>query len=99
MLTTPLGKGGIGGPAASPSGSRGAHGADDKYGKNFTKYLTFNGDIQDTNIEQVWAFPDQCQMLLDAADRLFLSNDEASMNSTSLVYVRLLRRLSHFTVT
>jgi len=48
----------------------------------------------DIDINQVCAFPDQCQMLLNKADRAFFANSADSIQDAIRYYSRLTRRLS-----
>lgn len=56
--------------------------------------MRLNGNIHDLEMSQVFAFPDQCQMLLNQADRSFFTNKTADLEKAAIFYRRLVARLS-----
>ncbi|KAJ3573533.1 hypothetical protein NPX13_g4663 [Xylaria arbuscula] len=85
------GMGGIGGTGTRSNGARGISG---KSGTRSCKEIWYDGSIDDTDVLLAFAFPDQCQMLLNKANALFFQNSPQSKQEASILYNRLLRRLS-----
>ena len=56
--------------------------------------VSLNGNDSDLMMDQVFAFPEQCQMLISKADNLFFSNSIEDRERASLLYTRLIDRLS-----
>ncbi|KAH8700023.1 hypothetical protein GQ44DRAFT_67341 [Phaeosphaeriaceae sp. PMI808] len=56
-----------------------------------SKELLFDGGISDLDVDIVFAFPDQCQMLMNQADAYYFSQE---IKKASVVYSRLIRRLA-----
>lgn len=78
------GGGGFGGsgPAGTtraPTGKKGTNGT----WEAVNVYL--NGNTRDLTMNQVFAFPEQCQMLLNKADNLFFTNDTKDRERASLL--------------
>ena len=91
---TCLGTGGVGGSAGGPPIYNGARGKVGIQGAFTFQELVFDGDSDDLDVTMAFAFPDQCQMLLNIANALFFQNTPLSIQSASQLYRRLLRRLS-----
>lgn len=60
--------------------------------------MRLNASKLDLKMDQVFAFPDQCQMLLKKADTLFFSNTVETRDDAALLYTRLIDRLSFLAV-
>ncbi|OAP55689.1 hypothetical protein AYL99_09841 [Fonsecaea erecta] len=94
MVTAFGGRPGIGGRGPLASSPIGAQGAPGPKGTTSAILLGFDGRPEDLAVSQVCAFPDQCQMLLDAADRLFFTNNPVDIGSAAVYYLRLSQRLA-----
>ena len=88
------GSGGLGGISYTPADPPGSLGVNGSAGSATARNLRFDGRATDLEIKQVCAFPDQCQMLINEADRLFFTNDKKSINNAAILYARLRRRLA-----
>ncbi|KAL2815224.1 hypothetical protein BDW59DRAFT_166897 [Aspergillus cavernicola] len=92
--TSLLGPGGIGGASGiggDPPGTRGETGKDS--GGIQVVNLHLDGDVDDLNATQAFAFPDQCQMLLNKANQHFFTNTTDSRKTASGIYAILMARL------
>ncbi len=58
------------------------------------KELVYDGRADDLNVAMAFAFPDQCQMLLNKANAFFFQNTPQSKQDASVLYARILKRLS-----
>ncbi|KAK0633953.1 hypothetical protein B0T14DRAFT_561490 [Immersiella caudata] len=90
------GTGGLGGVAlgqGSNNGVRSPHGVnrDDSLA---CKELVFDGRSDDLDVPVAFAFPEQCQMLLNKANALFFQSTPESRQNALVLYQRLSRRLS-----
>lgn len=56
--------------------------------------VPLNGSASDLMVNQAFVFPEQCQMLLSKADNLFFTNSTKDRERASLLYTRLINRLS-----
>ncbi|KAJ2966140.1 hypothetical protein NQ176_g10288 [Zarea fungicola] len=92
------GKGGPGGSGTTPdlpSGKRGV----DRPDKNAEGHLvSLSGTSMDCKIDQAIACPEQCQMILDAADVLYFTNDRSQFPAAMQKYTTLTRRLGFLDV-
>jgi hypothetical protein len=70
------------------------NGKDGIAGQTRVAYLTLDPEVGNPNCDVVYAFPEQCDMLLARAERLFCSNDKTSRQSAMAIYAQLRRRLS-----
>ncbi|KJK65722.1 hypothetical protein P875_00022143 [Aspergillus parasiticus SU-1] len=96
---TNAGVGAVGGinsnyPSA-PSGNTGKDGQTD--GARTAENLPFDGSEKDAASSQAYAFPDQCQMLLNKADKSFFANTTAQRERASGLYQRIIARLAFLT--
>ncbi|KAJ5359330.1 uncharacterized protein N7496_011743 [Penicillium cataractarum] len=82
------GIGGYGGSTESPDGKPG------NIGTLAYRNLLFDGSTSDLNVDQVCAFPEECQMILNQADRYFFANDPSSIQQATILYSRLVQRLN-----
>ncbi|KAK0709898.1 hypothetical protein B0T26DRAFT_653111, partial [Lasiosphaeria miniovina] len=88
------GPGGVGGPGFGPKPHGGARGQEGGQGTLAARELVFDGRASDLDVVMPFAFPDQCQMLLNKANALFFQNSPTSKQDASTLYKRLLKRLS-----
>ncbi|KAL3468737.1 hypothetical protein BJX99DRAFT_265867 [Aspergillus californicus] len=88
----PGGIGGTSGTGGDPPGKRGEKGKD--IGGIQIVDLHLNGDTEDLAATQVFAFPDQCQMLLNKANQQFFINTTDSRKTASGMYETLMSRLA-----
>ncbi|KAE8154619.1 hypothetical protein BDV25DRAFT_135787 [Aspergillus avenaceus] len=89
------GAGGLGGSSGDPNGPQGQHGhVGANTGSIVVQNLCLNGDTQDLNATQVFAFPDQCQMVLNKANEQFFTNTVDSRKSASDMYNTIISRLA-----
>ncbi|KAE8153966.1 hypothetical protein BDV25DRAFT_136336 [Aspergillus avenaceus] len=85
------GRGGDGSSALCPKGTPGKRGT---VGACKIIGLRLNGMKADLRVSHAFACPDQCQLLLNRADRCFFSNNEEQRLMALQLYQRLLSRLS-----
>jgi hypothetical protein len=88
------GTGGVGGASFGPNPRSGTRGQFGKLGTLSFKELVFDGRPDDLDVLMAFAFPDQCQMLLNKANNLFFQNTPQSKHDASVFYGRLIKRLS-----
>ncbi|KPM39263.1 hypothetical protein AK830_g7308 [Neonectria ditissima] len=90
------GKGGPGGAGITPDVDRGKRGSDqpNKPPMALTLSLSLESQPGELTMEQAVAMPEQCQMLLDKADQLFVTTNPLNLPQARLYYERLARRLS-----
>ncbi|KAK9709518.1 hypothetical protein K7432_008989 [Basidiobolus ranarum] len=89
------GLGGAGGSSYKAEIPYGSHGGPGSPGAVESISLYFNGREEDiAAMTQVCVFPDQCQMLLNQADRNFFQNSKESIEMAGILYSRLVKRLS-----
>ncbi|KAH8689861.1 hypothetical protein BGW36DRAFT_329197 [Talaromyces proteolyticus] len=88
------GPGGVGGTSGTPGDPPGEHGKEgEATGRITVKNLHLNGDAEDLEATQAFAFPDQCQMLLNRANRYFFADSNSAREQASDMYHTLLNRL------
>ncbi|KAB8266297.1 hypothetical protein BDV32DRAFT_144020 [Aspergillus pseudonomiae] len=92
------GVGGQGGRSAVPLSAPGSFGEQGQVGSAQATDLTFNGDRSELEIGHAFASPDQSQMLLQEANRAFFSNTPEEQKRASMLYERLIQRLSFLKV-
>lgn len=56
--------------------------------------MCLDGNPRDLEVGHVFAFPDQCQMLLEEANLAIFSNTHEDLKTASMLYERLIQRLS-----
>lgn len=94
-----LGPGGIGGTSGTGGdlpGKRGEKGKD--LGGIQVVNLHLNGDREDLVATHAFAFPDQCQMLLNKANQHFFTNTTDSRTTASGMYRTLMSRLAFLNI-
>ncbi|KAL2012685.1 hypothetical protein VTN00DRAFT_210 [Thermoascus crustaceus] len=90
---TNAGQGGQGGSSSHALAKPGAYGQAGKNGSVKVTCMNPNHSAADLKATQVFAFPDQCQMLLRQADVAFFNNVPSEKERASMLYRRLLSRL------
>ncbi|EEU33890.1 uncharacterized protein NECHADRAFT_88815 [Fusarium vanettenii 77-13-4] len=92
------GKGGAGGSGLTAAESSGARGTDqpDNHAEAF--FVSLVGTRADCNIDQAFACPEQCQMILEAADALYFTNDRNKFPEAMKLYNKLTERLGFLDV-
>lgn len=92
------GKGGPGGSGTTPDVPSGDRGRDQPDKKAEGHLASLTGTKIDRRIDQAIASPEQCQMVLDAADNLYFTNDRTQLPRALEMYARLNKRLGFFEV-
>jgi hypothetical protein len=88
------GNGGLGGSGPNYESPHGRTGKPGSNGAFSAHRLGFDGRITDLDVDRVFAFPEQCQMLLDKADRLYFTNRTSEIVEATALYSTIIRRLS-----
>jgi hypothetical protein len=89
------GRGGISGNASIPDGKHGRDGTPNPdIAQVEIKVLGLDGRSSDVDVDQVLAFPDQCQMLIEKADSYFFTNNADRYKDAAIYYNRLAKRLA-----
>lgn len=96
------GPGGQGGEGASALAATGTFGKSGSNGNRRAVNLSLDGSKKDLDAAQVFAFPEQCRMLLNKANRLFFTNgtgkgdvDYPGQSGSALeLYQKIISRLS-----
>lgn len=89
-----LGEGGQGGRSPNALDKPGKRGAEGKKGTRRVVHLDPKAASEDLQASQVFAFPDQCQMLLRQADLAFFSSAPEEIERAAILYRRILDRLN-----
>ncbi|KAL2669883.1 hypothetical protein Neosp_015180 [[Neocosmospora] mangrovei] len=92
------GKGGAGGSGLTVAESSGKRGTDqpDNHAEAF--FVSLVGTRADCNIDQAFACPEQCQMILEAADALYFTNNRSKFPEAMKLYNKLTERLGFLDV-
>ncbi|KUM60802.1 hypothetical protein ACN42_g6327 [Penicillium freii] len=88
------GEGGQGGRSHNALDKPGKRGAQGKNGSRSVAHLDPKEASEDLQASQVFAFPDQCQMLLRQADLAFFSSAPEEIERAAVLYRRILDRLN-----
>ncbi|KAF3915747.1 hypothetical protein ABW20_dc0101176 [Dactylellina cionopaga] len=83
-----------GGYGPNAESEPGAQGSDGKAGKVVSRTLALTRNQFDLNSTAAYAFPEQCQMLLDEADRLYFTNGVDATSEAARLYQTLCSRLA-----
>lgn len=92
------GKGGAGGSGTTPDLPSGKRGLDKPDKSAEGCLVSLSGTSTDCKIDQAIACPEQCQMILDAADTLYFTNDRSKFPAAMQKYTTLTRRLGFLDV-
>ncbi|CAK7229213.1 hypothetical protein SCUCBS95973_007145 [Sporothrix curviconia] len=89
------GRGGPGGNGRTAQDKAGARGKDMPSKRARTQLVTLSGmgSRADCQVDQAIACPEQCQMLLEQADRLYFTNDVVQYPRAVEIYIQLTQRL------
>ncbi|CAK7205420.1 hypothetical protein SEUCBS139899_008191 [Sporothrix eucalyptigena] len=89
------GRGGPGGSGRTAQDASGARGADKPSNKSHTQLVSLStaGNKMDCRMVQAVVAPEQCQMLLDQADRLYFTGDLLQYPLAMRLYTKLTQRL------
>ncbi|KAB8261279.1 hypothetical protein BDV32DRAFT_148546 [Aspergillus pseudonomiae] len=94
ICKTGNGVGGRGGSSGTAGSKPGSKGEDSKQRGTVTpRNLRLDGHEEDLVASQVFAFPDQCQMLVNNANKLFFANTEKDRKRASKIYDTIITRL------